>query len=223
MEEGGTVRVCIVDDHEIVREGLRVALSNDPDVEVVAEAASAAQALREIRRSLPDLALTDYRLPDMSGDELCARIRADFPSTAVVFLTTYLSEEVVQRAFEAGAAGFVTKAAGLDELRRVLAEVGSGGGRGIAGSSAVVKRLYEAACEHTEAPRLTPQQERVLELAAEGLTYAQIGERLHISESTVRFHVQRLKEKLNVATKAELIAVAIRSALIAPGQDAAVA
>jgi DNA-binding NarL/FixJ family response regulator len=215
------MRICIVDDHEVVREGLRATLPTDPDIEIACEAASGAEALREVRRTLPDVVLTDYRLADMPGDELCAQIRSAFPGVAVVILTTYLSEDVVQRAFDAGAAGFVTKAAGLDELRRVLGVVAKGDDARVSGgTSAMVQHLYAAARDHAEEPRLTPQQERVLELAADGLTYAQIGTRLHVSESTVRFHVQRLKEKLGVNTKAELIAIAIRSALIPPGRDA---
>jgi DNA-binding NarL/FixJ family response regulator len=216
------MRICVVDDHEIVREGLRRALPNDPEVEVVGEAASGAEALREARRTLPDVMLVDFRLPDMTGDELCRRIRAGFPSTKVVMLTTYLSEDVVRRSLEAGASGFVTKASGLDELRDVLAKLGDDAPVFTGGASAIVQRLHEANAERAPRRPLTPQQERVLELAAHGLTYSEISSRLHISESTVRFHVQSLKERLGVRTKTELIAVAIRAALISPDTDARV-
>lgn len=217
------MRVCVVDDHEIVREGLRMVLPNDPEFEIVAEAASAREALQALRRHLPDVLITDYRLPDMTGAELCARVRTDFPSTAVVVLTTYLSEDVVQRCTDAGAAGFVTKAAGLGELRRVL-RLAAAGDRtpemATGGTSALVKRLHEASAKPGGRKQLTPQQERVLELAARGMTYGAISHELHISESTVRFHIQGLKDRLGVRTKAELIATAVRSALIAPGVDA---
>jgi DNA-binding NarL/FixJ family response regulator len=216
------VRVCVVDDHEIVREGLRSALPNDPAIDVVGEAASGAEALSLVRRQLPDVVVSDYRLPDMTGEELCRRIRAGFPSTAVVILTTYLSEEVVSRSLDAGAAGFVTKAAGLEELRRVLHGLAEGETPALMGGApGVVQRLFDAATsQHAEIRSLTPQQERVLELAAAGLTYGEIGEQLSISPSTVRFHIQSLKERVGVKTRTELIAVAIRSALIAPGADA---
>lgn len=214
------MRVGIVDDHEVVREGLRAALHFPPDVEVVGEAGSGADALRMVRRTLPDVMLADFRLPDMTGGELCTLIRRGFPSTAVVILTTYLSEDVVQRSFDAGAAGFVTKAAGLEELRRVLDQVSRTGTAVVAGgASALVQSLYQTACQASANPRLTPRQESVLELAAAGCTYPQISKRLHISESTVRFHVHRLKDKLEVSTKAELIARAVSSALITPGSD----
>jgi DNA-binding NarL/FixJ family response regulator len=216
------MRICVVDDHEIVREGLRRALPNDPTIEVVGEAASGAEALREARRTLPDVMLVDFRLPDMTGDELCRRIRSGFPSTKVVMLTTYLSEDVVRRSLDAGAAGFVTKASGLDELRGALAKLDDEDDEPAfaGGASAIVQRLHEANDERTPRRPLTPQQERVLELAAHGLTYSEISGRLHISESTVRFHIQSLKERLGVRTKTELIAVAIRAALISPDADA---
>lgn len=215
------MRIVVVDDHEIVRQGLRMILPSDPVITVVAEAKSSEEALTAVRRTAPDVVLVDYRLPGMTGDELCRRILQMAPATKVVVLTTYLSEDVVQRTMDAGAVGFVTKAAGLDELRRVLAEIGRTGEAKVeGGTAATVQYLYETATVRADPPRLSPQQERVLELAAEGLTYAQISARLHVSESTVRFHIQRLKDKLGVHTKAELIALAIRSALIAPGRDA---
>lgn len=213
------MRLCIVDDHEVVREGLQAVLERDPKIDVVGVAASGAEAMTCIKRTVPDVVVTDYRLPDTTGDELCRRIRTDYPSTHVIVLTTYLSEEMVRQSMAAGASAFVTKASGVDELRRELAALGDGASRGFTGgTSAVVKNLH-AKGSGGERP-ITPQQERVLELAAEGLTYGQIAERLTISTSTVRFHIQGLKERLGLRTKTELIAYAIRHALIAPGVDA---
>src|SRR4051812_46180524 len=114
---GSRARILIVDDHEIVREGLRSTLSTDPGLEVVGEAATGQEAFDVARRTLPDVALVDLRLPDMSGEEVCAQLRQRFPSTAVIILTTYLSEETVRSSLQAGAAAYVTKAAGLPELR----------------------------------------------------------------------------------------------------------
>jgi DNA-binding NarL/FixJ family response regulator len=216
------VRLVIIDDHEIVRAGLRAMLPLDPAIEIVGEADSGMAAMQVIRRTLPDVAISDFRLPDIGGDELCRRIRSGFPSTAVIILTTYLSEEIVRQIKLAGASGFVTKAAGLAELRRALAEVQRGGPSLLQSQSAegIVKSLQLSAAD-TERPQLTPQQEHVVELMAQGLTYAQIAKRMLISESTVRFHIQGSKSRLGVRTKAELIATAIRGALIAPGPDPA--
>lgn len=211
--------MCIVDDHEIVREGLRRVLTEDRqlDIEVVGEASSGATAIELLRSVTPDVALVDFRLPDTTGDVLCARIRQVCPTTKVVVLTTYLAEDVVQRCLDAGAHGFVTKASGLDELRRVLTVLADGGeATAVRTSSSMVKGLRASETAAGTNQLLTPQQQRVLELAAGGFTYAEIGSTLHISESTVRFHIQRLKERLGARTKIELIASAIRSALISP-------
>jgi DNA-binding NarL/FixJ family response regulator len=218
------MRLVVVDDHEIVREGLRATLSRDGDVEIVGDAASATEALRVLRQTLPDVVLVDFRLPGMSGDELCRRIQADFPSTAVVVLTTYLSEEIVRQVASAGAHGFVTKAAGLSALRAALRSAAASEPSMLTQcpAAAVVRSMHACTTSGAESSvGLTPQQERVLELTVDGFTYMQIAERLFISESTVRFHIQRLKERLGAKSKAELIAKAIRGALVSPdgGQD----
>jgi DNA-binding NarL/FixJ family response regulator len=220
------MRVAIVDDHEVVREGLRLALTGHPSlvVEIVGEVGTGAEARRLAQRHGIDVVLLDHRLPDVAGDVLCAELLALRPGLKVVMLTSYLSEDVVQRCRSAGAAGFVTKAAGLDELRGVLGRIDAGEDGGVVRStSATVQRLYTAATSASGPPTrrvLTPQQERVLELTAEGYTYAEIGSRMHLSVSTVRFHVRGVKERLGARTRSQLIATAIREALIAPGSDA---
>jgi DNA-binding NarL/FixJ family response regulator len=215
------VRILIVDDHEIVREGLRATLSADPRLEIVGTAATGAAALQRARQALPDIALVDLRLPDMSGEDLTRELRQRFPSVAVIILTTYLSEETVRRALQAGAAGYVTKAAGLGELRaaidRVMSEEPA---PSTASGPQIVKQLHDLVSARMGEALPTPQQERVLELAAQGMTNHEIGERLYISESTVRFHLQKLKAKFDARTKTELIAKAIRTGVIAPaGED----
>jgi DNA-binding NarL/FixJ family response regulator len=208
-------RVLVVDDHEVVREGLHTALSGMPEIEIVGFAADGAEALQLARRTVPELAIIDFRLPDMPGDRVCARLRQILPSLRVVMLTTYVSEDIVRRTLDAGACRFVAKAAGLGELRHAIQSAVSGEPIPAGGSASVVAHLQRVANEQGSAV-LTSRQERVLELVAAGLTYAEIGERLFISESTVRFHMQALKAKLQVRTKTQLIATAIRSALIDP-------
>lgn len=215
------MRIMIVDDHDIVREGVRAALSSDPRLEVVAEAASGAEALRAVRRTLPDLALVDLRLPDMRGEDLTRELARDFPSTAVIILTTYLSEETVRGALEAGAVAYVTKAAGLPELLAAIERVRDGDrAPGASEGLQIVRQLHQVVSSRMTTAAPTPQQERVLELAAQGFTNQEIGERLFISESTVRFHVQKLKSKFEARTKTELIAKAIRTGFIAPAGEA---
>lgn len=215
------MRVMIVDDHEIVREGLRSSLSRVPGIEVVGEADSGKEALRRVRQTLPDVALVDLRLPDMRGEDLTRELTRDFPSTAVVILSTYLSEETVRGALEAGASGYVTKSAGLPELMATLERVRKGALQpGLSSGPQIVKQLHALVSERMSGVTPTPQQERVLELAAQGFTNHEIGERLFISESTVRFHVQKLKAKFQARTKTELIAKAIRTGFIAPAGEA---
>lgn len=218
------MRIMIVDDHEIVREGIRVSLSRDPRIEVVGEASSGRDALRRVRQCLPDIALIDLRLPDMRGEDLCRELTRDFPGTAVIILSTYLSEETVRGALQAGAAGYVTKAAGLPELIATIERVMEGDGvQGVSEGPQIVKELHSLVTGRMAGVTPTPQQERVLELAAQGFTNHEIGDRLFISESTVRFHVQKLKAKFEARTKTELIAKAIRTGFIAPAAEAGIA
>jgi len=213
-------RLLIVDDHEVVREGLASALATDERFEIVGTAASGKEALERARQTLPDIALVDLRLPDMRGEDLTREIRTRFPSTAVIVLSTYLGEGTVRASLDAGAAAYVTKAAGLPELRaaidRVIADDGA-----VDGTAApqIVKQLHSLVAARMDDSIPTPRQEAVLELAAQGLTNGEIGDRLFISESTVRFHVQKLKEKFSAKTKTELIAKAIRTGFIAPALE----
>jgi DNA-binding NarL/FixJ family response regulator len=212
------VRVLVVDDHEVVREGLSAALASDAQFEVVAAVPTAAAALAVAGRTRPDVALVDLRLPDLMGDRLCAELRKRLPATAVVVLSSYVSEDTVRTAMEAGASAYITKGASLAELRQALVDVAARGEQ--PGEPQIVEQLHELVSRRTDDNRLTPQQERVLELSAEGLTYREIGARLFISESTVRFHMQKLKGKFGARTKTELIARAIRTGAMAPASEA---
>jgi DNA-binding NarL/FixJ family response regulator len=212
------MRIMIVDDHEVVREGLREILAADPRFDIVGTAGTGRDALRLARQALPDVALVDLRLPDMRGEDLTRALTRDFLNTAVIILTTYLSEETVRRALDAGASAYVTKAAGLAELRAAIDRVATGAGAPTAPQ--IVGQLHDLTTSRARATVPTPQQRCVLELAAEGLTNQEIGDRLFISESTVRFHLQKMKAKLAARSKTELIAKAIRAGLIAPAGDA---
>ena len=213
-------RLLIVDDHEVVREGLAAALAADERFEIVGTVASGKAALERARQTLPDIALVDLRLPDMRGEDLTREIRTRFPSTAVIVLSTYLGEGTVRASLEAGASAYVTKAAGLPELRAAIDRViANDGAVDSAAAPQIVKQLHALVAARMDDAIPTPRQEAVLELAAQGLTNGEIGDRLFISESTVRFHVQKLKEKFSAKTKTELIAKAIRTGFIAPALE----
>jgi DNA-binding NarL/FixJ family response regulator len=215
-----TMRLLIVDDHEVVREGLRSVLATDETFDAIDEAPDGKAALASATRSPPDIALVDFKLPDMPGDELCAGLRAVNPAVHVVVVTTYLNEEIVRRCLAAGANAYITKDAGLGELRRVIAEFVTGASPATPQDWQILQRLNREVSDRSSDLRLTSRQVRVLELVAEGKTYKQVAQQLFLSQSTVRFHIQNLKSRLEVATVTELVAKAIRLSLIAPTTDA---
>ena len=211
--------MLVVDDHEVVLEGL-VAILEARGYDVLA-ASTAAEAISVAGTKQPAVALVDLRLPDMSGDELCGRLLEAVPGIAVIVLTTYLSEETVRRALSAGARDYVTKAAGVSALfaalDRVLREPGRP--RHARRRTEIVRQLHEAATKRMQTVPLTPQQESVLELAHRGTPNDAIGRRLFIAESTVRFHLGRLRTAFDARSKTELIAKAIRSGAIRPAGE----
>jgi DNA-binding NarL/FixJ family response regulator len=206
------VRLLVVDDHEIVREGLAAALEGDGRSVVVAAVGRGDDAMRIVRAERIDVAIVDLRLPDMSGHSLTAAIREASPSTRIVVLSTYLSEESVRLSREAGADAYVAKSSGVSELRAALARLHDDAPLDESPAE-VVRRLRS---DESESLLLTPQQERVLTLAAAGHTDKEIASRLFLSESTVRFHMQRLKDLLGVRTKSQVVVEALRRDLIRP-------
>jgi DNA-binding NarL/FixJ family response regulator len=216
------MRLLIVDDHEIVREGLLATFADIAWATVVGTAPTGGQALKLARRMRPDVALVDFRLPDMNGDALCRELRRSQPSVAVVILSTYLSEDTVRSSLQAGAAAYVTKAAGVPRLLEVLHQLRTptAAQAVVRSASILVKELSELETQREGVLRVTPQQERILELTADGLTNRAIGEQLMISESTVRFHLRGLSKRVGARSRPELVAKAIRLGLIAPaGED----
>jgi DNA-binding NarL/FixJ family response regulator len=208
------IRVLVVDDHEVVREGLSAVLPSDGRFEVVGAVGTAAAAVRDVRRSRPDVALVDLRLPDQPGVELCEELRHAHPTIALVMLSSYVSEDTLRDAMHAGVFAYVTKGAALTEVREALLGAVAHGE-----TARIVGQLHDLVARRHDSEQLTPQQERVLQLCAEGFTYREIGARLFISESTVRFHMQKLKDKLGAHTKAELIMRAIRAGVMGPAPE----
>jgi DNA-binding NarL/FixJ family response regulator len=200
------IRILIVDDHPLVAEGLGAVLGSEPDIEVVGTARTALEAEEIANRQLPAVVMMDFRLPDRSGAEAAAAIRAEHPEVAVVFLTADASDEVIAAAVQAGAAGFLLKgdapAAIAGAIRRVAA------GEMIIPAD-VLARLFVAQRQtaRTEAERarvvaqFTPRERDVLTLMGEGLDNAEIAERLFVELTTVRWHVRNILEKLGAHSK----------------------
>lgn len=212
------MRVMVVEDHEVVREGLKATLGAGKRLTIIGAVPTGDMALRLARQVTPDVALVDLRLPDMRGDQLCRRLLDDSPGMSVVMLSGYLSEETVQRSLHAGAVAYVTKSAGVGKLREVLDRIGAAPGQRFAAyhASQPIKRLGGVATEHNGRSLTMSTDERILGLAAGGMTNREIGEHLCISESTVRSHVHKLKEQFDARTRAELIAKAVRSGRTLP-------
>jgi DNA-binding NarL/FixJ family response regulator len=205
-------RILLVDDHEVVREGLKAILDGHPNFEVVAEAATARDAVEKTRTHKPDVVVMDIRLKGGSGIEACQEITSQFPNVKVIMLTSYAEDEMLFSAIRAGAAGYVLKLIGGDELVRAIEAVGRGEGLL---DSAVTQRVFQEvrkAAREEEASAfadLTQQEMHVLQLVSEGRTNRQIAEMLFLGEGTVRNYVSSILSKLNVRNRAEAAAYAV--------------
>lgn len=214
------VRILIVDDHEVVREGLSSVLAADPRYNVVGTAESGKEALKIAAHTMPQVAIVDFRLPDMSGDEVCRELLRSRPDLRVIMLSSYLNEGLVRQALTAGAAGYLTKGSGLAALRATLDEVVFDRVSAAPHEAPqIVQQLHKLLSKQVATAPPTPQQQAVLDLAADGLTYHEIGARLFISESTVRFHIQNLKTRFSARSKTDLIAKAIQAGYVQPPDE----
>ncbi|MDR7522898.1 MAG: response regulator transcription factor [Armatimonadota bacterium] len=214
MEDVATdrVRLLIVDDHEVVRLGLRALLGSRPEFEIVGEATTVAQAIAAAGRAHPDVVIMDVRLPDGTGVEACREIKAARPQTQVVMLTSYADEEAVEASVVAGAAGYVLKGSAASDLIHAIRVAAAGGSvLDPAVTATLLDRFRRLASGDESAPDpLTPQERRVLALIAEGRTNREIGETLHISEKTVKNYVTTLLAKLQLRRRTEAAAYAAR-------------
>lgn len=199
-----SIRVLLVDDHEVVRSGLRDFLSAVKFIEVVGEAGTAAAALAEARRLKPDVVVMDLKLPDASGVEACREILADCPDTGVLFLSSYSEEEGVLASVLAGAGGYLLKRIGREELAQAIQRVANGESvLDPAVTRTVLDRLHASAGGKQDAlPPLSPQERRVLALVAQGKTNKEIAAEVGISEHTVRNYLSRLFKRYDLSNRA---------------------
>ena len=203
------IRVLIVDDHAVVRIGLRSLLGHTAGFRVVGEAGTVAEALALAERSSPDVVLMDIRLPDGSGVEACRKIKADHPETRVVMLTSYSDEEAIVGAVMAGASGYLLKHADSEKLTEAIREAAAGDSTldpRAAGTLLNQFREMSARQAESELSGLTDRERRMLALIAEGYTNRAIGEVLHLSEKTVRNHVSQLLRKLGFQRRSQAAA-----------------
>lgn len=206
----GSVRVLVVDDHPIFRDGLVATLSELDGVHVAGEAASGAEALERVAELLPDVVLMDLRMPGVSGLEATARVTAAHPDIAVVVLTMDADDDSVFAALRAGARGYLLKEDDAEQVRRAVLAVARGEAVFGAGVASRVLGFFAAGAARRPAafPQLTAREHEVLELLAQGLDNGAIARRLVLSEKSVRNRVSDVLAKLRVRTRAEAVAVA---------------
>jgi len=207
------LRVMLVDDHEVVRSGIRAMLQATEDIVVTAEAGSVREAIEEAERSRPDVVVMDVRLIDGSGIEATREIRARRPKTQVLMLTSFADDEALFASIMAGASGYVLKQVKSGELVRAIRAVGQGQSLlDPAVTNAVLDRLRRGKhlMRDEKLARLSPQEERILTLVADGRTNREIGDELHLAEKTVKNYVSSILSKLEVARRAEAAAYLAR-------------
>lgn len=205
------IAVFLLDDHEVVRRGIRALLESAGGIEVVGEAGCAAGAVASILAVRPDVAILDGRLPDGSGVDVCREVRAADPRIAVLLLTSYDDDDALFTAIMAGASGYVLKQVSGGDLVSVVRRVAAGQSMlDPAVTARVLARLRERPDRNPPTRRLTPKEEQILELVADGLTNRQIACRLGVAEKTVKNYVSILLGKLGVETRTQAAVLAAR-------------
>lgn len=212
------IAVLIVDDHTLVRDGIRSLLALTADIEIVGEAADGREALEKVRQLLPDIVLMDLAMPIMGGLEATRRIRREFPTTKVLALTQYDDSEYVIPVIEAGARGFVTKMSSSSELASAIQAVYKGDSfLSPSAAAALVDECQQSTIAEGEQDpyqQLTDREREVLKLIAEGYTAREIAEMLVVSPKTVEWYKSSLMNKLNIHSRTDLIKFAIRKRVI---------
>ncbi|MCL1587630.1 MAG: response regulator transcription factor [Actinomycetia bacterium] len=213
MTEANPIRVLVVDDHKVVRKGLRTFLAVHDDLELVGEAGNGEEAIEQCAALNPDVVLMDLKMPVMDGPTAIAHLKNRFPQTRVVALTSFDDDTLAQGALEAGAIGYLFKDVDEDEL--VAAIRFASQGRGVIAPEAMQALVSRSLSDSdVYAVRLTNREQETLDLVAKGLTNPEIADRLVVSVSTVNFHVHNVLDKLGAKTRTEAVVIAAKEGLI---------
>lgn len=207
MSSNSPIRIFSVDDHPLLREGIAALVNSQPDMSLIAEAATGAEAIQSFKQHQPDVTLLDLRLPDMSGIDVLIAIRSEFPNARVIMLTTFEGDVEIQRALQAGARGYLLKNMPPSELLDVIRQVHAGRKR-------IPPEIASQLLEHMSDEVLTEREIEVLREVADGNRNREIAERLFISEETVKVHIKHIMEKLGAADRTQAVAIGLRRGII---------
>ena len=207
MDHSQPITILSVEDHPVFREGLRTIIGSQADMQLVAQASNAAEAMAEFRSHRPDITLMDLRLPGMNGTDALISIRGEFPQARIIMLTTSDSDGEIQRALKAGAAAYILKSMPKDELLDVIRSVHSG-------KRHVPPDVAARIAEHMGEEDLTSRELEVLRLIYDGHRNKQIADRLSIAETTVNFHIKNIVDKLGANDRTQAVTIALRRGLL---------
>jgi DNA-binding NarL/FixJ family response regulator len=206
------IRILIVDDHPVVRDGLAAILDTQPDLLVVGAAASGSEAVHLLATTLPDVILLDLEMPGMGGVEVIHRIKVDFPGVQAIVFTAFDTDERILSAVKAGAMGYLLKGAPREEIFRAIRVASQGGS--LLQPVVASRLLHHIASSPPEKPSLTPRETEVLTLLAQGRTNKEIARLLVITERTVKFHISSLLTKLGAGNRTEAVSTAAKLGMI---------
>jgi DNA-binding NarL/FixJ family response regulator len=207
MSETPKIRVFSVDDHLLLREGVAAIINSQPDMVLVGHAATGREAIQRFREHLPDVTLMDLRLPDLSGIDAMIAIRNEFPDARILMLTTSEGDVEIQRSLSAGARGYLLKSMPPNELADAVRHVHAGRKR-------IPPEIAAQLAEHLGDELLTERELDVLRHVATGTRNRDIGERLFISEETVKVHVKHIMEKLGASDRTEAVTIAVKRGIL---------
>ena len=207
MSSKSPIRVFSVDDHPLLREGIAALVNSQPDMALIGQGSTGAEAIQLFREHLPDVTLLDLRLPDMSGIDVLIAIRSQFPEARIIMLTTFEGDVEIQRALQAGARGYLLKNMPPTELLEVIRQVH-------AGKKRIPPEIASQLLEHMADEVLTEREIEVLRQVADGNRNREIAELLFISEETVKVHIKHIMEKLGASDRTQAVSIGLRRGII---------
>ena len=207
MSKTQSIKIMIVDDHPVVREGLSRIIVSESGMEVIAEAGTGAEALQQYRKLRPDIVLLDMRMPEMTGIQTIEAIRKEFSNARIIVLSTYDLEEDIYQSLQAGARGYILKDSPLNELLASIRRVH-------AGERVIPPNIATRLAERIGGNELTAREFEVLKLIVNGKSNKQIGDDLGISEGTVKSHVNNILDKLDVTDRTQAVSVALKRGIV---------